>query len=257
MPAPELDVDPWLVREPEVDAGSERLAVSETLFSVANGFLGMRGTLDEGRPCEERGTFLAGVFEHYPLSYPESSHGDPDEGQALVPVADGSVIRLVADGTAVDVESVRPARHERTLDLRAGTLERVVEWPLPSGTTLEVRSQRLVSLAERSVCAVRYVVRAVQGSAHLVLRSDLAWVVGRPSVEKDDPRVAQALGDPFEVLEQRAGSSGGATVARTRRSGITVGWRGRAPGRRCRRGCAGRGRRRCRPHHGDGAPRRG
>jgi trehalose/maltose hydrolase-like predicted phosphorylase len=221
--APELDVDPWQVREPEVDATSERLAVSEALFSLANGHVGMRGTLDEGRPCEVRGTFLAGVFEHYPLSYPESGHGDPDEGQAMVSVPDGSVIRLVADGTAVDVESIDPHRHERTLDLRAGTLDRLVEWPLPTGTTLQVRSQRLVSLKERSVCAVRYVVRALDGPVHLVLRSDLAGVVGRPSVTNDDPRVAEALGNPFEVLERRAAEAGGSMAVRTHCSGITVG----------------------------------
>ena len=91
MAAPHLDVDAWTVREPEVDGDEERLAVSETIFALANGFLGVRGTLDEGRPCAERGTFLAGVYEHYPLSYPESGHGDPEEGQAVVSVADGSV----------------------------------------------------------------------------------------------------------------------------------------------------------------------
>lgn len=222
MTAPELEVDPWQVREPRLDADRARLGVSETLFSLANGFVGMRGTLDEGRPCEVRGTFLSGVFEHYPLSYPESSHGDPRQGQALVSVADGSVIRLIADGTAIDVESVHPRRHERVLDMRAGTLDRFVEWPLPSGTTLEVSSRRLVSLKERSVCAVRYAVRAVGGPVHLVLRSDLSGLVGRPTVTKGDPRVEEALGAPFEVLERREDATGGAMAARTRRSGITV-----------------------------------
>lgn len=223
MSAPDLDVDPWTVREPEVDV--DRLGTGETLFSLSNGFVGMRGTLDEGRPCAERGTFLSGVFEHYPLSYPERGYGDPEEGQAIVSVADGSVIRLVADGTAVDVVSVHPDRHERTLDLRAGTLDRTVAWTLPSGTRLHVGTRRLVSLAERSVCAVRYAVRAEGGPVHLVLRSDLAGLVDRPSVTKGDPRVEEALAEPFEVLEQRVGrhGSGGAMVARTRRSGIVAG----------------------------------
>ncbi len=223
MSAPDLDVDPWTVREPEVDV--DRLGTGETLFSLSNGFVGMRGTLDEGRPCAERGTFLSGVFEHYPLSYPERGYGDPKEGQAIVSVADGSVIRLVADGTAVDVGSLHPDAHERTLDLRAGTLDRAVAWTLPSGATLHLGTRRLVSLAERSVCAVRYAVRAEGGPMHLVLRSDLAGLVDRPSVTKDDPRVEEALAEPFEVLEQRVGrdGSGGAMVARTRSSGIVVG----------------------------------
>ena len=222
MSAPDLDVDPWTVREPAVDVNRGRLAVSETIFSLGNGFLGMRGTLDEGRPCVERGTFLAGVFEHYPLSYPESGHGDPEEGQAIISVADGSVIRILADGTALDAESLPPDHHERSLDLRAGTLDRTCRWTLPTGTAVLVTSRRLVSLAERSVSAVRTVVRAVDGPAHLVLRSDLAGQVDRPTVTKGDPRVQEALAEPFEVLDARHGSSGGALVSRTRSSGIVA-----------------------------------
>jgi len=41
--APELDVDPWQGHEPEVDVSGERLAVSETLVSLANGYVGMPG----------------------------------------------------------------------------------------------------------------------------------------------------------------------------------------------------------------------
>jgi len=220
---PRLEVDPWVVRERAVDVGDEgRLAVSETIFSLANGYLGLRGTLDEGRPCQVRGTYLAGVFEHYPLSYPESSHGDPTEGQALISVPDGGVIRLLADGAALDVEGVEPIEHERALDLRAGTVDRRVVWTLPSGTRLEVSSRRLVSLRERSVCAIRHEVRAVGGPAHVVLRSDLAALIGRPSVTKGDPRVAAALGDPYDVVHEQASATGGAIVVRTHRSEITV-----------------------------------
>ncbi|WP_289017683.1 glycoside hydrolase family 65 protein [uncultured Ornithinimicrobium sp.] len=223
MAAPELDVDPWRVTEPDVDVSDDVLAVSETLFSLANGFVGMRGTLEDGRPARVRGTFLSGVFEHYPLSYPERGYGDPVQGQAIVSVADGTVVRLVADGAAMDVGSVRPRHHSRTLDLRAGTLDRRVEWALPSGTTLQVRSRRLVSLAERSVSAIRYAVRAVDGPVHLVLRSDLAGLVDRPSVTKGDPRVGEALAEPFEVVRQRCGDAGGTMVGRTRSSGMVVG----------------------------------
>lgn len=46
MTAPRLAVDPWQVCAPDVDPGGERLAVSETLFALANGYVGMRGTLD-------------------------------------------------------------------------------------------------------------------------------------------------------------------------------------------------------------------
>ncbi|MCK0111468.1 family 65 glycosyl hydrolase [Ornithinimicrobium sp. F0845] len=220
MTAPRFQVDPWLVHEPSVDPAA--IPVSETVFSLSNGFLGVRGTLDEAEPCEVHGTFLSGVFEHYPLSYPEAGYGDPSHGQAMVSVPDGTQIQLLVDGASLDIRAAGTQLHQRTLDLRAGVLERQVRWRAPSGTILEVRSARLVSLAERGVLAVRYTVRAVDGRAHVVVRSDLAAVVGRPTVEKGDPRVADALGDPLEVLVRRHTDSGGVLSCRTRQSGIGV-----------------------------------
>ena len=221
MSAPELDVDPWLVRESRVDPAT--LDVAESVFALSNGYVGVRGTLDEVEPHGSRGTYLSGVFETHPLSYPEGGYGHPEEGQALIPVADGTPLRLLVDGVPLDVREARPQLHERTLDLRAGTLERRVRWTADSGTTVELTSCRLVSLVERAVCAVRFEVRAVDGPAHVVVRSELVDGELTPTgVDNDDPRVGEVLRDAFEPLLRDTTGRGGAIASRTRRSGITV-----------------------------------
>ena len=221
MSAPTFDTAPWLLREPRVDLGT--LAVAESVFSLSNGYVGIRGTLDEVEPFGMRGTYLSGVYETHPLSYPEGGYGHPDEGQAMVTVADGTPLRLLVDGVPLDVREARPEVHERTLDLRAGTLDRRVRWRTPSGTTMELRTQRLVSFVERSVCAVRYEVRAVDGPAHVVVRSELVSGAVTPTgVENGDPRVAAALDDAFEPLVHVRTEDGGAEASRTHGSGITI-----------------------------------
>ncbi|MGY1762101.1 glycoside hydrolase family 65 protein [Geodermatophilus sp. SYSU D00779] len=221
MSAPTLDTDPWLVREPHVDPGT--LGVAESLFGLANGYVGIRGTLDEVEPFGMRGTYLSGVYETHPLSYPEGGFGQPGEGQAMLTVADGTPLRLLVDGVPLDLREFELDVHERTLDLRAGTLDRRVRWTTPSGTSVEVSSRRLVSLVERAVCAVRYEVRVLDGPAHVVVRSELAAGEVTPAgVDNDDPRVAECLDEAFEPRAQIGNASGGALVERTRRSGITV-----------------------------------
>ncbi|TDE92671.1 glycoside hydrolase family 65 protein [Occultella glacieicola] len=220
MNAPRLQIDPWVVREPRVETDS--LGAAEAIFSVSNGYLGVRGSLDEVDPSVERGTFLSGVFETHPLAYPEGGYGHPEEGQSIVAVADGTPVRLVIDGIPVDIREISPEVHERGLDLRSGTLDRRMRWRSPSGTTLELRSSRLVSLTEASVCAIRYELRALDGPAHVVVRSELAIGICPPEVESDDPRVSEALDSPFSVVDRHAGDAGGALVLRTRRTGMIV-----------------------------------
>lgn len=220
MAAPHLEVDPWQVREPHVDP--DTFGAAEALFSLSNGYLGVRGTLDEADPCVERATFLSGVFETHPLAYPEGGYGHPEEGQAIVAVPDGTPLRLTVDGAALDVREIEPEVHERRLDLRAGTLDRRLRWRSPSGTTLELTTRRLVSLTERSVLAVRYELRALDGPAHVVVRSELTLGTCPPEIHSDDPRVSDALEQPFTVLAARSVTAGGHLALRTRRTGIGV-----------------------------------
>src|SRR5699024_2233349 len=110
----------------------------------------------------------------------------------------------------------------RRLDLRTGILERRLLWRTPRGNRMELRSQRLVSLRERSLSVVRYRVRSLDGPAHVVVRSELVLGQTPPEVEYGDPRVADALGQPFEILALACDDTGGALTARTRGSGIRV-----------------------------------
>ena len=50
----------WLITEDGFDPESAN--VRETLCTVGNGYLGTRGTLEEGHPGDLSGTYLAGVY---------------------------------------------------------------------------------------------------------------------------------------------------------------------------------------------------
>ena len=66
-------VDEWRLVETRFD--EERLAAAEALFATANGYLGMRGTCDEGIPVEHSGTYLNGFHETWPIVYGEEAYG--------------------------------------------------------------------------------------------------------------------------------------------------------------------------------------
>jgi glycosyl hydrolase family 65 len=73
------------------------------------------------------------------------------------------------------------------LDLRAGTLTRNADWESPTGGRVRVRSRRLVSLTQRAVAAIEYVVEAVDQTLRLIVQSEL--VAKEPTPPRSgDPR---------------------------------------------------------------------
>ena len=146
---PSFAVEPWTVREKRLCL--DVLAQTESVFALSNGHVGLRGNLDEGEPSGIPGTYLAGFYELRPLPYPEGGYGYPEAGQTIVNVTNGKIIRLLVEDEPFDVRSGTLLHHERVLDLRAGVLERKVEWVSPSGRAIRVSSTRLVSFTRRAV----------------------------------------------------------------------------------------------------------
>jgi alpha,alpha-trehalose phosphorylase len=216
---PAFPVEPWCLRATFLDL--DVLAQSESLFALANGHLGWRGTLDEGEPAGLPGAYLAGVFELRPLHQAEAGFGYPEAGQTIVGVTDGTLVRLTVDGEPFDVRRGVLHSHEQVLDLRAGTLRRTADWSSPAGRRVLVRSERLVSLTQRSLGAVRWSVRAVDGPVAVVVQSELV-VTPPPPAAGADPRTGAALTDPL-VAQSHAVADGGARLLhRTRLSGLLV-----------------------------------
>jgi len=197
-------VEPWGVRETRLDF--DLLAQSESLFALSNGHLGMRGNLDEGEPYGLPGTYLNAYFELRPLPYAEAGYGYPEEGQSLVDVTNGKVLRLLVDDEPFDVRYGELLEHERFLDLRSGTLSRRARWRSPAGKQIEVCSTRLVSLTNRSVAAIEYVVQAVDEFTRVTVQSELVANEDQPQPSAD-PRVAAVLHHPLEPVSHEGGDT--------------------------------------------------
>ena len=70
------------------------------------------------------GTYLNGFYESFPLEYGERGYGFAEDGQSIVNVTDGKIIRLQVEDEPLDVHRGEVVHHERRLDFRAGILER-------------------------------------------------------------------------------------------------------------------------------------
>jgi hypothetical protein len=166
-----FQADPWCLRETALDL--EFLAQGESVFALSNGHVGWRANLDEGEPHGLPGSYLNGVYEERPLPYAEAAYGLPQSGQTMINVANGKLIRLLVDDEPFEIRYGTLQWHLRLLDFLAGTLQRRLEWSSPSGRTVRIASTRVVSLMQRAVAAISYEVEPLDGTADVVLQSEL------------------------------------------------------------------------------------
>ncbi len=216
---PAFPVEPWCVRETELDP--RLLAQTESIFALSNGHLGWRGNLDEGEPDGIPGTYLNGFFERCPLPYAERAYGYPESGQTIVNVTNGKLLRLFVDDEPFDVRYGRLVSHERVLDFRAGTLHRAVEWTSPAGRHVRISSTRLVSLTHRSVAAISYAVEPIGGPVNVAVQSELRANEQLPP-PGHDLRATSSITAPLLGESSSAQGGHGLLVHRTLRSKLRV-----------------------------------
>ena len=208
-------VMPWSIDELELRL--DLLGQTESVFALSNRHIGLRGNLEEGEPSWNPGTFLNSFYEVRRLPYAESAYGNPEAGQTMINVTDGKVIRLLVDDEPFDVRYGKLLRHERVLNLRDGVLRREAEWVSPAGQGVRIRSERLVSLVQRSVAAILYEVEPLSAS----VRSEL--VANEPAPEQtNDPRVAAAFRDVLVAEQHKHHQLRASLVHRARTSGLLM-----------------------------------
>src|SRR5699024_3941903 len=124
-------VDPWRLRETVFSA--DDLGLTETIFAVGNGYLGMRGNAPEGRESHAHGTFINGLHETWPIHHAEEAFGFAKVGQTIVNVRGAKVIRLYIDDEPLLLPVADLIDYERTLDFSSGVLHRDIVWRTPGG----------------------------------------------------------------------------------------------------------------------------
>jgi trehalose/maltose hydrolase-like predicted phosphorylase len=217
---PPYPVDPWRIRELAFDPALA--ARNETIFSLANGHLGLRGNLEEEAGNVDHGTYVNGFFEEAPIAYGESAYGFARNHQVLLNLVDGKRIGLLVGDEPFDPGTGTVEAWERSLDMRTGVLTRQVRWRSPSGTTIELATRRLVSLARPSDAAIHYAVTVVGGDAPVRIVSTLDARVHDHAVS-EDPRVGAHLPEgALRTVHREASGTWGAVVQRTATTRMAV-----------------------------------
>jgi alpha,alpha-trehalose phosphorylase len=185
--------DPWRLVETRYSA--DDLSLTETLFAVANGYLGMRGNAEEGRPVHAHGTFINGFHETWPIRHAESAVGLARTGQTLVNVPDAKVMKIYVDDEPLTFGTADLEEYERYLDFRDGLLHRNLVWRTPSGKRVRIESTRMVSMTQRHLAVLTLEITMLTGNAPVVVSSQ---VINRQDGRDDYHGLTAPQGDQVD-----------------------------------------------------------
>jgi alpha,alpha-trehalose phosphorylase len=220
--------DEW--RLIETRSAREYAERAETIFSLSNGFVGVRGSSEEGRPVLSPGTFINGFHETWPLVHAEEAHALARTGQTIVNAPDATIIKLYVDDEPLSLPTARVRDYARVLDMQAGILTREFVWAMADGKHVRVRSSRLVSLEHRHVIAMTYEVTLLDHfapvaiSSQVVNRQDTRPIDEKLEWRRRDPRLATVL--PRRVLNAHVHEAEGGRILlgyQTTNSRMTLG----------------------------------
>lgn len=217
-------LDAWCIRETSFDTASHFL--DETLFALGNGYIGLRGTAEEGYSgpagTSLDGSYLNGFYESEPIHYPENAYALARTNQFMLNVPNAKGVSLWLDEERFDLLTGTVEKYERSLDFRTGLLERRLEWTSPFGRKVAIHSRRLVCFENKHLFAIHFEVTPLNFSGAVRLVSTLDGAVKNLEAG-DDPRVGSAVSGPalhLQGVEQREHFS--ALIQDTRNSGFTL-----------------------------------
>jgi alpha,alpha-trehalose phosphorylase len=99
-------IDPW--RLVETRFSGDDLGTTESLFTVGNGYLGLRGNYEESRDAYHDGTYINGFHETWAINHAEEAYGFARVGQTIVNAPDPKVIRLYVDDEPLHLSVAQP-----------------------------------------------------------------------------------------------------------------------------------------------------
>ncbi len=132
----------WTLIETQFDP--DKVHQRETVFTIGNGYLGTRGSFEEGYTRALAATFIQGVYDDVPIVYTE-----------LANCPDWTPLVVIVNGDRFRLDQGEILRYERQLDLHRGIVSRFVRWRSPSGKTIDFKFERFASLADEHVLVLR------------------------------------------------------------------------------------------------------
>lgn len=210
-----MEDDSWSITYHTYEPAKEK--TREALLAVGNGYLGTRGAMEETRAGSSHypGTYVAGLYNR--LTTPIS--GKDIENEDFVNIPNWLPVTFrVNDGEWTDPDSCEVTYIERHLDFRTGLFTSHLELRDKLGNETLIISDRLASMSERHLAALRYTLIPLNYSGNITIKTGIDGTIINAGVDRYKSLNQKHL----KPIEQKAEGNLQQLLVETTQSGIQI-----------------------------------
>lgn len=166
-----FDIDPWKISTHTLDRENKRLM--ESLTSIGNGYMGMRGNFEETYSGDTlSGTYLAGIWFPDKTRVGWWKNGYPDYFGKVINATNFIGVDIFIDNEALDLAKMDVANFYTELDMKQGLLTRSFTYETDK-TSINFRFERFVSIVTKELALVKIDMEVTKGEPTVLLVSKI------------------------------------------------------------------------------------
>lgn len=206
-----FEVDPWKIKSSSLEIKDKRL--QESLTSIGNGYMGMRGNFEEGYSGDSHlGTYVAGVW------YPDKTrvgwwkNGYPEYFGKVINATNFIPVEVEIDDKKVDLAKDRIKDYSIELDMQTGILSRSYTL-VRDEVEVQLHFKRFVSIVVKELALIEVSAKVLKGSSKITFRplmdgnatnedsnyEENFWLEVERSVGEKSHLTTKTIPNPFEI----------------------------------------------------------
>src|SRR6056297_1032714 len=177
--------DEWKIIEDGFDP--EKNQITESIMSLGNGHMGLRGNFEEGYSGESlQGTYIAGVY------YPDKTRvgwwkiGYPEYYAKVLNATNFIGINVKINGKKLDLAKMDVEQFKRILNIKKGYLDREFVIKDFQGRKTKVKARRFLSSVDREIAVVTYSLKPLNHNAKIELAPFLDGAITNEDANYDE-----------------------------------------------------------------------
>ena len=201
----------------------EENSLCETLFHNANGYIGVRGSVEEGVPAgwdTMRGSYINGFYDIIPMKQAESLCNLVEEKETMLNIADTITLEITVEGETFTLTEGTLKSYERILDMDHGLTVRKIDWVSPQGREVQIEITRMASFELLPLFTMSVKITAVGFHGNVSVKS-----YHMPEVKNycnpKDPRLAAESRQNLNLTLFELEDGCSAAVTETTKSGLS------------------------------------